>query len=74
MASFLTLGLPKITTDFEKWKIFFCDERMVPIENPDSTFGFYKKHLIGAGNIELKESNFVQVIQGVTRKYVHVQQ
>ncbi|XP_049819766.1 6-phosphogluconolactonase [Aethina tumida] len=66
VASFLTLGLPKITTDFEKWKIFFCDERMVPIENPDSTFGFYKKHLIGAGNIELKESNFVQVIQGVT--------
>ncbi|CAH0546115.1 unnamed protein product [Brassicogethes aeneus] len=66
VATFLSIGLPKITTDFEKWKIFFCDERLVPVDNPDSTFGFYKKHLIGASNIALKESNFVQVLQGVT--------
>uniref|UniRef100_A0A8D8UY63 6-phosphogluconolactonase n=1 Tax=Cacopsylla melanoneura TaxID=428564 RepID=A0A8D8UY63_9HEMI len=39
--------LPKLRTDFKKWKIFFCDERMVPFDHPESTYGLYKEKLLG---------------------------
>lgn len=39
--------LPHVRTDFSKWRIFFCDERMVPFDHPESTYGSYKKLLLG---------------------------
>ena len=42
MASFLCQGLPKIDTDWPQWRLFFCDERLVPSEDPDSTWGLYR--------------------------------
>ncbi|CAG9856054.1 unnamed protein product [Phyllotreta striolata] len=65
LATFLATGLPKIQTDFSKWTIFFCDERVVPVNNPDSTFGLYKKTLIDSGAVPLKDEQFVQIEQGV---------
>ncbi|XP_034255906.1 6-phosphogluconolactonase [Thrips palmi] len=59
LINFLALGLPKITTDWSKWRLFFCDERVVPSESPDSTFGAYRKSLIG--KIPLSESQFIQI-------------
>lgn len=32
--------------DWTKWKVFFCDERLTPFSDPESTYGQYKKKLI----------------------------
>lgn len=64
--SFLSTGLLTIKTDFSKWQIFFCDERVVPFDDDDSTFGVYKKALIG--KLNLTEDQFVKIKQGVSGK------
>ncbi|KAJ8915795.1 hypothetical protein NQ315_004607, partial [Exocentrus adspersus] len=66
LASFLTTGLPKIKTDFSKWRIFFCDERVVPVDDPDSTFGLYKSKLVDSKVIDLKEDQFITIKQGIS--------
>ncbi|XP_060519370.1 6-phosphogluconolactonase [Cylas formicarius] len=66
LVSFLAAGLPKIKTDFTKWRIFFCDERVVPEDDPDSTFGAYKNQLVDNKNINLREDQFVTIKQGVS--------
>jgi len=43
--NFLAEGLPKLSTEFRSWKIFLCDERLVPEEDEESTYGQYKKKL-----------------------------
>ena len=42
MAKFLVSGLPSITTDWARWRLFFCDERLVPEDDEDSTWGLYR--------------------------------
>lgn len=66
LVTFLVTGLPKITADFSKWKLFFCDERLVPVNDPDSTFGVYKKQLLDTKAVDLTEDQFVTAKQGVT--------
>lgn len=44
-AKYLCEQLPSYNTDWSKWRIFFCDERHVSETDPDSTYGFYNKHL-----------------------------
>lgn len=66
MVSFLVSGLPKISSDFDKWTIFFCDERVVPEDDPESTYGFYKKNLIDSKILSLTEHQFVTIKQGVS--------
>ncbi|KAK9882387.1 hypothetical protein WA026_020910 [Henosepilachna vigintioctopunctata] len=66
VATFLTIGIPKIKTDFTKWKLFFCDERNVPEDSNDSTYGFYKSALIGTS--KLTEDHFIRIKQGVSAK------
>lgn len=67
VATFLTAALPAIKTDFNKWKIFFCDERLVDENDADSTFGLYKKHLIDPAQIGLTEDQFVKVKTNLPR-------
>lgn len=38
--------------DWGKWKVFFCDERLVALSDPDSTYGQYKKKLIDVAGCE----------------------
>uniref|UniRef100_A0A0B7B4I1 6-phosphogluconolactonase n=1 Tax=Arion vulgaris TaxID=1028688 RepID=A0A0B7B4I1_9EUPU len=45
-AKFLCDGLPQATTDWSKWRIFFCDERHVPFSDPECTYSFYKTNLL----------------------------
>ncbi|KAJ9589236.1 hypothetical protein L9F63_027982, partial [Diploptera punctata] len=59
LTKFLTIGLQKITTDWSKWIVFFCDERVVPVESADSTYGIYKNSLIGV--VPLDEDQFVKI-------------
>nr|CAD7589529.1 unnamed protein product [Timema genevievae] len=59
LTKFLSIGLPKIDTDWSKWRLFFCDERLVPIESGDSTYGVYKSALIGT--TPLTEDQFIKI-------------
>ncbi|KAJ3663702.1 hypothetical protein Zmor_007931 [Zophobas morio] len=63
LVGFLKEGLPKINTDFSKWRVFFCDERVVPEDSPDSTYGQYKEL---ATTLKLKENQFVTIKQGIS--------
>ncbi|KAJ1335421.1 6-phosphogluconolactonase [Microdochium nivale] len=43
------LATPKSDEDkpkFDKWEIFFCDERAVPLDHEDSNYGLLKKDLL----------------------------
>ena len=59
MAKFLISGLATIQTDWARWRLFFCDERLVPVEDGDSTWGLYKSGL--CGSTPLKEDQFLTV-------------
>jgi len=50
-AKYLCEQLPQLSTDWSKWRIFFCDERHVSRQDPDCTFAFYDKHLFQKINI-----------------------
>ncbi|XP_076031526.1 6-phosphogluconolactonase [Oratosquilla oratoria] len=47
LVKFLCNGLPKIKTSWDKWLLFFCDERLVPFDSPDSTVNLYLEGLVG---------------------------
>jgi len=64
MIKFLEKGLPSIKTDWSKWRFFFCDERIVPEESSDSTYGAYKAALIG--KIPITEDQFISVNTDLT--------
>ena len=48
LAKFLCQGLPAIQTDWARWRLFFCDERLVPADSSDSTWGVYRSSLLPA--------------------------
>ncbi|XP_063240306.1 6-phosphogluconolactonase [Bacillus rossius redtenbacheri] len=64
LIKFLSIGLPKIETDWSKWRLFFCDERVVPTESSDSTYGMYKAALIGT--VPLTEDQFIKIDPNLT--------
>eukprot|EP00088_Acartia_fossae_P017930 TRINITY_DN20282_c0_g1_i10.p1 TRINITY_DN20282_c0_g1~~TRINITY_DN20282_c0_g1_i10.p1 ORF type:complete len:250 (+),score=64.66 TRINITY_DN20282_c0_g1_i10:64-813(+) len=59
LAKFLCEGLPKIDTEWSRWRLFFCDERLVPEDSADSTWGLYKSKLLPV--TPLKEDQFLLV-------------
>jgi len=59
LAKFLISGLSSIKTDWARWRLFFCDERLVPAEDGDSTWGLYRSGL--CGSTPLKEEQFLIV-------------
>lgn len=69
LSTFLVQGLPKITSQFDKWIIYFCDERVVPENDSESTFGLYKKALIENGIVNLKEHQFITLKQNVSGNF-----
>ncbi|XP_037966841.2 6-phosphogluconolactonase [Plutella xylostella] len=64
VVKFLCEGLPTLNTDWSKWVLAFCDERVVPEDSEDSTFGTYKRNLIP--KTSLKEEQFITIKQGVS--------
>ncbi|VDI23345.1 6-phosphogluconolactonase [Mytilus galloprovincialis] len=46
LVKYLCNGLPSSTTDWTKWRIFFCDERHVPYDNSECTYTLYKTGLV----------------------------
>ena len=55
----LAQSLPNVNTDWSKWYFFFCDERVVPFDSNDSTYGEYKAKLIGV--VPITEDQFVKI-------------
>jgi len=55
----LSAGLPLVQTDWTCWKIILCDERLVPEDDPESTFGLYSNKLLPIIP-GFFESNFIQ--------------
>ena len=45
-AKMLCDSLPNASTDWSKWRVFFCDERHVSFDDPECTFTFYKNNLM----------------------------
>lgn len=59
LVQLLAQCLPNVTTDWNKWYFFFCDERVVPFDSNDSTYGEYKLKLIG--KIPVTEEQFIKI-------------
>ncbi|XP_032665540.1 6-phosphogluconolactonase [Odontomachus brunneus] len=59
MVDVLATCLPKITTDWSKWRIFFCDERIVEPNDQQSNLALYKSNFIG--KVPVTEEQFIQV-------------
>ncbi|XP_058790565.1 6-phosphogluconolactonase [Phymastichus coffea] len=59
MVKLLTEGLPLISTNWSKWRFFFCDERIVSFEDIESTYGQYKASLIG--KIPVTDDQFIKI-------------
>lgn len=66
VVKYLCESLPKIDTEWSQWVLAFCDERVVPEDSDDSTFGTYKRELIP--KTPLKENQFITIKQGVSAK------
>ncbi|XP_013186356.1 6-phosphogluconolactonase [Amyelois transitella] len=64
VVKYLCESLPRIDTEWSKWVLAFCDERVVPEDSEDSTFGTYKRQLLP--KTDLNESQFIVIKPGVT--------
>lgn len=56
LIKYLAAGADKCNTEWAKWQLFFCDERYVPEDDDDSTFGQFKKNFLP--KTKLAESQF----------------
>lgn len=61
-------SLPNIKTDWSRWNFFFCDERVVPFDSNDSTYGEYKSNLIG--KIPITEDQFIKINPDLSGKII----
>ncbi|KAM4678257.1 6-phosphogluconolactonase [Discoglossus pictus] len=60
LVQLLSRELPKTPgLNTKGWTVAFCDERLVPFTDPESTYGEYQRHLIPLGI--LSESQFVTI-------------
>ncbi|KAG8429174.1 hypothetical protein GDO86_007167, partial [Hymenochirus boettgeri] len=60
LVQLLCRELPKTAAlNTEGWRVAFCDERLVPFSDPESTYGEYKRNLVPLGLIS--ESQFVTI-------------
>lgn len=59
MVDVLAKCLPKIKTDWSKWRIFFCDERVVEPGDGRTNFALYKSNFIG--KVPVTEEQFIRI-------------
>lgn len=55
LIKYMSMGASTTRTDWPKWKLFFCDERYVPEESEDSTFGQYKREFVPKTGLKLSQ-------------------
>lgn len=54
-----TIAFIILFPDFQKWRFFFCDERVVPFDHPESTFGAFRSLITSVPG--LSEAFFVPI-------------
>lgn len=59
VVSLLSEYLAKVETDWLKWRFFFCDERLVEFNDPESTFAQYRDKFIS--NLPISEDQFIKI-------------
>jgi len=60
LVSMLSRELPALSDlDCSKWVVGFCDERLVPFDDPECTYGLYKNQLFS--KINIPESNILAI-------------
>lgn len=59
MVLLLSEYLAKVKTDWTRWRFFFCDERLVEFDSPDSTYAQYRDAFIG--NLPIGEDQFIKI-------------
>ncbi|GIY13801.1 6-phosphogluconolactonase [Caerostris darwini] len=74
LIKFLCKGLPTINTTWQKWQFFFCDERHVPFDHPESTFGCYKRDLLKV--VSVTDEQFIVInpnvsVEEAAKDYAH---
>ncbi|CAL1286953.1 unnamed protein product [Larinioides sclopetarius] len=72
LIKFLCKGLPTINTTWQKWQFFFCDERHVPFDHPESTFGCYKRDLLKV--VPVTEEQFVTMNPSISDYAIKLEQ
>jgi len=72
VVSLLSEYLAKVETDWSKWRFFFCDERLVEFNDPESTFAQYRDKFIS--NLPISEDQFIKINPQLSGKHrqVHV--
>lgn len=65
--SLLSEYLAKVETDWSKWRFFFCDERLVEFNDPESTFAQYRDKFIN--NLPISEDQFIKINPQLSGKY-----
>lgn len=55
LIKYMATGASTAKTDWTKWKLFFCDERYVPEESEDSTYGQYKREFVSKTGLKLNQ-------------------
>ncbi|XP_050520590.1 6-phosphogluconolactonase isoform X1 [Daktulosphaira vitifoliae] len=59
VVSLLSEYLAKVETDWSKWRFFFCDERLVPFDDAESTYAQYRNKFIG--HLPVTEDQFIKI-------------
>lgn len=59
MVDVLAKCLQKITTDWSRWRIFFCDERVVKLDDEHSNLALYRSNFIG--KVPITEEQFIRI-------------
>lgn len=59
VVSLLSEYLAKVETDWSKWRFFFCDERLVDFNDPESTYAQYRDKFIS--NLPISEDQFIKI-------------
>lgn len=67
VVSLLSEYLAKVKTDWSRWRFFFCDERLVDFNNPESTYAQYRDKFIC--NLPISEDQFIKINPKLSGNY-----
>ncbi len=61
MVDILSDVFPQLNLDWSRVRFLFCDERIVPVDHAESTFGTYLRKLVPKMADQITEGNFVSI-------------
>mmetsp|Transcript_47005 Transcript_47005/g.114689 ORF Transcript_47005/g.114689 Transcript_47005/m.114689 type:complete len:364 (-) Transcript_47005:119-1210(-) len=61
-------GDDNLQLQFDKWWIVLADERVVPLDSPDSNLGSIYKHFLSKDNVNIPPSQIIGIDQSVLEK------